>query len=245
MFTSNSLTEHTIYTRNDLQQQFQIHDATLNNGVFQPKGYQSIWLFITEQKTNDRTSFKDLLDGDFLHWDGQTEGRTDKLIIEHERKGLELLVFYRKSRHEFPKSGFTYEGPFHYNSHSGSHPTHFVLQRVDTVLNIVEKDIEALKLEESYQEGKLVSMLINKHERNPNLRKAAMEIHGTRCQVCGFSFLETYGEYGKDFIEIHHLYPVSKYKGATNVDPVQDMAALCANCHRIIHRSPEKPLSTR
>ena len=85
MFTSDYLTENTIYTRNDLRQQFHIKDATINNGVFQPTEYQSIWLFITEQKTNDRASFKDLLEEDTLYWDGQSQGRTDKLIRKAEQ----------------------------------------------------------------------------------------------------------------------------------------------------------------
>jgi len=34
MFTSEQLTEGEIYTRNDLREQFNIKDATINTGVF-------------------------------------------------------------------------------------------------------------------------------------------------------------------------------------------------------------------
>jgi len=111
------------------------------------------------------------------------------------------------------------------------------------MLATVQEDMKALQIEESYQEGKQVSTLVNKHERNPSLRVAAIKIHGTRCQACGFSFEETYGIHGKDFIEVHHLYPVSKYTGETNVSPKEDMRVVCANCHRMIHRNADKPLS--
>ena len=94
-----------------------------------------------------------------------------------------------------------------------------------------------------YIEGKLQAVLVNKHERNPNLRAAAIEIHGTRCQVCTFSFDEAYGKLGKDFIEVHHLQPISNYQGEVNVDPTKEMAVVCSNCHRMIHRNPNHPLS--
>ena len=109
---------------------FEITDATVKTGVFRPKGYDSIWLFVTEHKTADRTQYIDLLNGDVLEWQGQTEGRTDALIREHEAQGNELLVFYRKSKSEYPGAGFRYEGRFRCLFHAGGHPTRFTLQRV-------------------------------------------------------------------------------------------------------------------
>lgn len=213
-----------------------------------PPYNSSIWLFVTEEKTKDRPQLHDHLEGDTLLWDGQPEGRTDKLVIEHEANGLELLVFYRKHKNAFPNYGFKYEGRFRYISHKGSHPAHFILRRVESLLATVTKDLEAFKAEEStyqglFREGKATSTLINKHERNPTLRATSIQIHGTRCQVCNFSFSETYGSLGEAFIEVHHLYPVSKYTGETSVNPGTEMAVVCANCHRMIHRNPENPLS--
>jgi hypothetical protein len=140
MFTSERLDEGCVYTRNDLRQKFAITDATLNTGIFQPAGSMSIWLFVTEKKATGQTQYHDLLDGDTLYWEGQTEGRKDTLIIEHERKGLEVLVFYRIKKGQFAGAGFRYEGRFRYVSHTGSHPTRFVLQRIETELKTVEKE---------------------------------------------------------------------------------------------------------
>jgi hypothetical protein len=128
--TSTLLEPGVIYTRKDLAEQFQITDSTLNTGIFQPRGHRSVWLFVTEQKTPDRTQYVDRLDGEVLYWQGQPRGSKDLLIIEHEQRGLELLVFYRHSRYAFPGAGFRYEGPFRYASHAGSGPTSFVLRRV-------------------------------------------------------------------------------------------------------------------
>jgi hypothetical protein len=130
MFTSEQLTEGEIYTRSYLRRKFGINDATLNTGIFRPTGYKSIWLFITENKATGLTPYVDLLRGDMLVWDGQTAGRTDRLIIEHEIKGLEIVVFYRASKRAIPFGGFKYEGRFRYVKHFGSQPTHFILQRV-------------------------------------------------------------------------------------------------------------------
>jgi putative restriction endonuclease len=74
---SEVLKEGEVYSRTaDLAPTFGITDATLNTGVFQPKGSRSIWLFVTLKKTSDRTQYVDRLEGDVLHW-----GRPDKRSI--------------------------------------------------------------------------------------------------------------------------------------------------------------------
>lgn len=130
MFASSSLEVGHIYSREDLRTLFTISDATLNTGIFAPNGYNSIWLFVTEKKSADRTQYADRLIGDTLYWDGQTAGRKDETIIKHEQNRFELLVFYRTSKTEHSGAGFRYEGRFRYISHTGAQPTHFVLERV-------------------------------------------------------------------------------------------------------------------
>jgi len=75
-------------------------------------------------------------------------------------------------------------------------------------------------------------------ERNSRLSKAAKEYHGYVCQICGFDFEKEYGELGKEYIEAHHLVPISELPQGqvTQLSPVDDFAVLCANCHRMIHR---------
>ncbi|HEX8732748.1 MAG TPA: HNH endonuclease [Ktedonobacterales bacterium] len=103
--------------------------------------------------------------------------------------------------------------------------------------------IQALRDEEGGFEGASSTKLVNHYERDVKLRAAAIRIHGTRCQACGFSFEETYGEHGADYIEVHHKRPISTYGGSIQVDPVTDMAVLCSNCHRMIHRNPPSYLT--
>ena len=60
---------------------------------------------------------------------------------------------------------------------------------------------------------------------------------GYKCQVCGFDFEEKYGALGKDYIEAHHLVPISELKqGEIRKTSEKDFATLCSNCHRMIHK---------
>lgn len=127
--TSDHLTRGEVYSRATLRAMFDIKDATINTGIFQPRDHDSIWLFITEKKTPDRTQYEDRLEGDVLEWDGQTSGRKDEIIIGHRRAGVELLVFYRRKKYEYPDAGFRYEGVFEYVSHRACKPAHFMLRR--------------------------------------------------------------------------------------------------------------------
>lgn len=165
MFTSEQLTEGSVYTREYLRRKFNIKDATINTGIFQPSGYQSVWLFITENKSKDSTQYKDQLHEDTLDWDGQTKGRNDQLIINHEAEGLELLVFYRTNKRAFSHGGFIYEGQFRYESHTGSRPTHFTLQRVTGKLITTINGMEASESEGVHEEDKSYSYLTNQHEQ--------------------------------------------------------------------------------
>lgn len=131
LLLSGRLIEGDLYTRAQLAEILENNDATINTGIFQPRGYDSILLFVTEKKGADRTQYVDHLDGDRLCWQGQTAGRKDAAIMTHEQQRIELLVFYRSARDEHPGSGFRYEGRFRYCSHSAGQPTNFVLERVD------------------------------------------------------------------------------------------------------------------
>jgi hypothetical protein len=130
MHTSDRLVVGTVYTRNELIEKFGIKDSTIKNGIFQPKGHDSIWLFVTRDKTPDRTQYADELNGDDLYIDGQNSGRTDAKLIHHESNGVEVILFYRSDKNENPGYGFHYEGRFKYVDHKGLRPAHFHFRRI-------------------------------------------------------------------------------------------------------------------
>ena len=76
------------------------------------------------------------------------------------------------------------------------------------------------------------------HQRNPRLRQLCIEAYGNEysCVVCGMNFVTRYGEIGKEFIEVHHLNPISETDGEHEVNPATDLIPLCSNCHSMIHR---------
>ena len=55
------------------------------------------------------------------------------------------------------------------------------------------------------------------------------------CEVCGFDFFEFYGELGRGFAECHHLVPLAEVAFRQNTR-LTDLAIVCANCHRMLHR---------
>ena len=83
-------------------------------------------------------------------------------------------------------------------------------------------------------------------ERSPRLRQLTIDIHGYKCQVCDFDFELTYGNWGKEFAEVHHIKPLSELKGENyRTDLKNDLAVLCANCHRMVHRKKGITLSIK
>ena len=93
-----------------------------------------------------------------------------------------------------------------------------------------------------YPEGAVSQVLVNRYERDPRNRKAAIAIHGKICMACGFNFKAVYGELGNDYIVVHHLTPVSAMGEDYVVDPEMDLVTVCANCHAMIHMK-NPPLS--
>jgi 5-methylcytosine-specific restriction protein A len=105
--------------------------------------------------------------------------------------------------------------------------------------------------DEAVREGSRSEAQRTVYERSRRLRDAAVEYYAARgelqCEVCGFSFESTYGDLGSGFIEIHHKKPIFCLEGQsieqTIAQAIGDVAALCANCHRMVHRKKNAVLS--
>ncbi|MGW6225937.1 HNH endonuclease [Cellulosimicrobium cellulans] len=103
--------------------------------------------------------------------------------------------------------------------------------------------LENLPIEEasrsSSREGAVKEVLSKRRERDPALRKAKIDSlkrsgRGLACEICGFCFEQAYGPRGAGYVEIHHRDPLH-VTGIVETR-LEDLAALCANCHRMIHR---------
>lgn len=92
-------------------------------------------------------------------------------------------------------------------------------------------------------EGRFRAVSLGSYERNPFARARCIAEHGCRCVVCEIDFEREYGEWGRGFIHVHHVKPLSENRGEREVDPVTDLRPLCPNCHAMVHRDRKKPCS--
>lgn len=117
----------------------------------------------------------------------------------------------------------------------------FVMRRI---LNLYKDKVSVEDIPDDYEpvavEGtsKLATHL--RYERNSGfikkIKAERLKNNPTlNCEVCGFSFVETYGEAGKGFIEAHHVNPLSERED-DSVTKKEDIALLCSNCHRMAHK---------
>jgi 5-methylcytosine-specific restriction enzyme A len=121
---------------------------------------------------------------------------------------------------------------------------------VARVLHLVEsgRDIDRLPdvdAEVSALEGnpRLVAHL--RRERNTSIverkkKEILAKTGALSCEICGFDFEKIYGKYGRAFCEVHHLTPLHKSDGVVKTE-LSDLAIVCSNCHRIIHRIAPMP----
>lgn len=88
----------------------------------------------------------------------------------------------------------------------------------------------------SAREGKQLTVLVNRYERDPSLRSACLQFFGPTCRICDFDFQAKYGELGRDFCHVHHVKPLAEVGEDHAVDPTTDLIPVCANCHAMLHR---------
>ncbi len=92
-----------------------------------------------------------------------------------------------------------------------------------------------------FTEGAIEEMVVELRKRDPRLKTSAIEVYGTICQICGFDFSDVYGELGEGYIELHHIRPLSE-SNETQQTTLDDVAMVCSNCHRMLHRNGKNAL---
>jgi 5-methylcytosine-specific restriction enzyme A len=100
--------------------------------------------------------------------------------------------------------------------------------------------------EETFPEGRILTRLHKQKERNRKVveqkkRKVLQETSRLLCEVCDFDFAKTYGNLGYGFAECHHIVPIAQLDEQHHTR-LADLAIVCANCHRMIHKS--RPMLT-
>lgn len=117
---------------------------------------------------------------------------------------------------------------------------------VDKVLRLVDAEWLPDVDDGAYgHEGKLRLITHLKRERNASIvemkkRNVLDKTGALKCEACGFDFKVFYGEHGKESCEVHHLVPLHESDGIVKTE-LNDLAIVCSNCHRIIHRINPMP----
>ncbi|MDW3649860.1 MAG: HNH endonuclease [Bacteroidia bacterium] len=93
------------------------------------------------------------------------------------------------------------------------------------------------------KEGQVIYKLHKYRERDSKIsrkkKESVLKKEGRlACEACTFDFYQVYGELGKGYIECHHRVPLASLEYGT-VTRLEDLALVCANCHRMLHRGIE------
>ena len=91
-------------------------------------------------------------------------------------------------------------------------------------------------------EGRVLTRVHRYRERDSGLvrrkKEAALTENNTLvCEVCDFNFEFVYGDRGQGFIECHHKVPLSELSPDGDRTSLDDLALLCSNCHRMVHKN--------
>ena len=104
-----------------------------------------------------------------------------------------------------------------------------------SLLHVEKLDTTSSQVE-GEEEGRRFEVTTTRYERSPINRTLCLATHGYSCKVCGFNFEARYGEIGHEYIQVHHLTPVSLMGDGFIVNPATDLAPVCPNCHAMLHK---------
>ncbi|RQM68883.1 DUF3427 domain-containing protein [Aeromonas hydrophila] len=126
---------------------YKSHHA-ISRGVITPAGTQVVILFVTKEKQETFTQYRDYLEADILHWEGEKLHGSDDRIVNSEKNGDEVHLFFRERHH----SSFVYFGRIHLLHHElrTDRPSHFSF-RVISVSDVAKTD-PFKDVEDSYAE---------------------------------------------------------------------------------------------
>jgi 5-methylcytosine-specific restriction enzyme A len=170
------------------------------------------------------------------HWDeekkksGKSALRTDLLF---KALSEDPIVSFAYLQEKYPKHKWTPQAGGLSIPEDIAHEL-FSLVQGNAKFSFVPESEQEIRL---YAEGKSKSITSKTYDRNPAARQACIEHFGYSCVVCGFSFEKAYGSIGSKYIEVHHLRQVADVGEEYMVNPIKDLRPVCANCHRMLHKT--------
>lgn len=107
------------------------------------------------------------------------------------------------------------------------------------LLGIAEDEAGGDDEDIEYTEGRLLYRVHRRRERSGSLRKKALAKWRSkggvlRCGLCEKEGDTRLGKLGDSIFDVHHLRPL--FEVGLGKTKIEDLALLCANCHRLMHR---------
>ena len=99
-------------------------------------------------------------------------------------------------------------------------------RRVERLSGFIPDRFASDWIERTFLEGVRTEVTLSKAERDPAVRRAALKHYGLKCMACGFT------PRADSQLDVHHLDPIAEGERKTRLE---DLAVLCANCHRLAH----------
>jgi putative restriction endonuclease len=155
----------------------------LSKGVVTPAKTKYIIFFVTKEKQQTLTQYNDYIDGNILFWEGEEKHSSDKRIIEANKNGDEIHLFYRDIHH----TSFVYFGKITLTDYvlKENSPSEFVFRiqtltsDIDAFREVREHAIEYKILSKTEQEQIIISRL-----GQGNFRRNVIRLWGS-CSITG------------------------------------------------------------
>jgi predicted HNH restriction endonuclease len=186
-------------------------------------GYAGIFLQIFEHLKNGEKFTRTTSGESFNYF-------LENLLIDFGSEQLKVSLSAFKKHIIYLENKYNINRPLFWN----------IYNKYNDLLSNEEGTLETDDEEVVFLEGAAKYKLHLYKERNRALIKLAKSKYLERnnklnCQACDFSFQNVYGEVGKNFIEAHHIYPISQLTSETTTK-IEDIVFVCSNCHRMLHR---------
>jgi 5-methylcytosine-specific restriction protein A len=177
----------------------------------------------------------------FIHWDeekakeGKETLRTDLLFKSLSEEPIFSISYLEK---HYPNYNWTPQSSGLSISDEIATELFLLLQKQNKFA-FIPVNKEEIRI---YVEGKVKKITATTYDRSPIARQICIEHYGYNCAVCDFNFGRTYGKLGEKYIEVHHLKQLADIGEEYEINPIDDLRPVCANCHRMLHKE-RPPLS--
>jgi len=101
--------------------------------------------------------------------------------------------------------------------------------------SVLDPAIQNLSASFVLSEGALHTIELTTYERNEKARELCIEYYGPTCMVCKLDYEKKYGPIARGLIHVHHVTPLSSIAEEYRINPIRDLAPVCASCHHGVH----------